>query len=216
MKLLPVSFLSRNVLLSLFEFTGVPQQHRRRVPLLVTFGLVALLSSAVATAQTQYRIDPDKSRVQFSLGGHHEVDGQFHVSSGEISFDQKTNEMKGTVTVEAGSGSSGNKSRDKKMTKDELRAEMFPTITFTPRQFTGTLNDSGDSSLQVQGTFTLIGKPHDITVPMTVHFDGNQCTAKGSFTVPYVDWGMKDPSFFTLRESKEVKINLTLNGTLSK
>lgn len=59
----------------------------------------------------------------------------------------------------------------------------------------GTLNDSGDSTLQVRGTFTLIGKPHDITVPMTVHVDGNQYTAKGSFTIPYVEWGMKNPSF---------------------
>jgi hypothetical protein len=38
--------------------------------------------------------------------------------------------MKGSVLVDAGSGSSDSKSRDKKMTKDELKAEMFPTITF--------------------------------------------------------------------------------------
>jgi hypothetical protein len=50
---------------------------------------------------------------------------------------------------------------------------------------------------------------------MTVRVDG-QCVAKGSFTIPYVEWGMKDPSFFTLKEAKEVKISLTFNGTLSK
>jgi polyisoprenoid-binding protein YceI len=215
MNLLPVRLFFRNSS-ALVERMKISPQNRRRTPHLVIFGLIGVLSSGVAIAQTQYRIDPDKSQVQFMLGGSHEVDGQFHVSSGDISFDQKISEMKGTVLVDAGSGSSDDKSRDKKMTKDELKAEMFPTITFSPRQFTGTLNDSGDSILQVQGTFTLIGKPHGITVPMTVHIDGNQCTAKGSFTIPYVEWGMKNPSFFTLRESKEVKINLTFNGTLSK
>jgi polyisoprenoid-binding protein YceI len=215
MSLLPVSLLFRN-LSAIIECAGTSLQNRRRTPHFVVFGLIGLLFSSLAMAQTQYRIDPDKSQVQFMLAGSHEVDGQFHVRSGDISFDQKTGEMKGTVLVDAGSGTSNDKSRDKKMTKDELKAEMFPTITFSPRQFTGTLNDSGDSTLQVQGTFTLIGKPHDIAVPMTVHADGNQCTAKGSFTIPYVEWGMKNPSFFTLRESKEVKVNLTFTGTLSK
>lgn len=214
MSLLPVSLFFRN-LSAIIDWTGT-SRHRRRSPAFAILGPVGLLFSSLVMAQTQYRIDPDKSQVQFVLGGSHEVDGQFHVRSGDISFDQNTGEMKGTVLVGAGSGTSDDKSRDKKMTKDELKAEMFPTITFSPRQFTGTLNDSGDSTLQVQGTFTLIGRPHDITVPMTVHADGNQCTAKGSFTIPYVEWGMKNPSFFTLKESKEVKINLTFNGALSK
>lgn len=215
MNLLPVRLLFRN-LSATIDRTGTSRQDGRRTPQVVIFGLIGLLSSSLAIAQMQYRIDPEKSQVQFVLGGSHEVDGQFHVSSGDISFDQKTGEMKGTVLVDAGSGSSDSKSRDKKMTKDELKAEMFPTIAFSPRQFTGVLNDSSDSSLQVQGTFTLIGKPHDIAVPMTVHFDGNQCTAKGSFTIPYIEWGMKDPSMFMLKESKEVKINLTFNGALMK
>lgn len=215
MNSLPASLWSRSMMAPI-ACTWTSLQHQRRTTRLFTFGLIVLFSCGLAMAQTHFRIDPDKSQVQFSLGGAHEVDGQFHVSPGDIRFDQKTGEMQGTVLVEAGSGSSDNKSRDKKMTKDELKAEMFPTITFAPRQFTGVLNDSGDSTLQVQGTFMLIGKPHDITIPMTVHMDSSQCTAKGSFTIPYVEWGMKDPSMFMLKESKEVKISLTFSGTLSK
>jgi polyisoprenoid-binding protein YceI len=184
--------------------------------LLMALGIAVLLAPAFATAQSRYHIDPGTSQVQFSLGGSHEVNGQFHVSSGDLSFDPKTGAMKGIVLVEAGSGSSDNKSRDKKMRNDELKADMFPTITFSPTHFDGTLADSGDSNLQVEGTFTLIGQSHAITVPMAVHIDGNECTAKGEYTIPYVAWGMKDPSMFLFKEAKDVKIDLTFHGTLSR
>ena len=178
--------------------------------------LAAIAASLPVYAQTKYLIAPDKSQVQFSLGGVHEVSGQFHVGSGEITFDRKTGAMTGTVQVDAASGNSDDQSRDKKMAKNELKAQVFPSITFTPTKFTGVLNENGDSAIQVQGTFTLIGKTHDITVPMTVHIDGSQCTAKGSFTIPYVAWGVKDPSMFMLKMEKEVKIDLAFNGSLSQ
>jgi hypothetical protein len=33
--------------------------------------------------------------------------------------------------------------------------------------------------------------------------------------VPYVKWGLKDPSVFILKVAKEVDIELTLNGRLT-
>jgi polyisoprenoid-binding protein YceI len=177
--------------------------------------LIAAATASPALAQTQYQIDAATSQVLFSLGGFHDVAGHFSVSSGEITFDRKTGAMSGTVQVNAASGNSDDSSRDKKMDKDQLKVTKFPTITFAPTKFTGTLNDSGDSSIQVQGTFTLLGKPHDITVPMTVNINGTACTAKGSFTIPYVEWGVKDPSNFLMHMDKQVKIGLAFSGTLS-
>ena len=40
-------------------------------------------------------------------------------------------------------------------------------------------------------------------------------SAKGHFTVPYVKWGLKDPSIFVLKVAKEVEIDLALNGRLT-
>jgi hypothetical protein len=50
---------------------------------------------------------------------------------------------------------------------------------------------------------------------MQVHIDGVHCVAKAHFTVPYVKWGLKDPSMFILKVAKDVDIDLTLTGNLS-
>ena len=88
-------------------------------------------------------------------------------------------------------------------------------MTFAPQSYQGTIAPPGDSTIQVSGIFTLHGTPHDLTVPMQIHIEGPTCTAKTHFTVPYVKWGLKDPSIFILKVAKEVDIDLTLTGQLS-
>jgi polyisoprenoid-binding protein YceI len=188
---------------------------RKTNGLLSVLALAGAMCSVAMAQQTRFNIDPSKSQVQFSLGGFHEVNGFFKVSKGDIRFDRKTSAMSGLISVEAGSGNSGNGARDKKMKSDELHASKFPSVTFAPSQFTGILKDAGESSIQVHGTFTLIGKPHPIVVPMTVTINGSRCVAKGSFVVPYVQWGMKDPTMMFMKEAKDVKVDLTLVGSLT-
>jgi len=106
--------------------------------------------------------------------------------------------------------------RDHRMTNDELKASTFKTISFAPTRFTGTFNATGDSTLQVHGIFTLLGTPHEIDVPMQVQVNGNQLHTVGSFTIPYVQWGLKDPSTFMLHVNKQVQIDLSLMGTLQR
>jgi polyisoprenoid-binding protein YceI len=118
--------------------------------------------------------------------------------------------------VAAASGRSGSEARDKRMTKDILFASHYAEVSFVPQSYEGALSLTGDSTIQVTGVFTLRGTPHELTVPMKVHIAGAQWTAKGRFAVPYVKWGLKDPSTFVLRVSKEVEIDLTLTGTLQR
>ncbi len=66
-----------------------------------------------------------------------------------------------------------------------------------------------------RGIFTLLGTPHEITVPMLVHLDGKGANAKAHFVVPYVQWGLKNPSFLIWKADDDVAIDLNLTGTLS-
>ena len=95
---------------------------------------------------------------------------------------------------------------------DRIQGKLF---TFVPQKYDGAIAATGDSTIQVSGTFTLHGTPHDLSVPMQIHIDGGTLTAKTHFIVPYVKWGLKDPSVFILKVAKEVDIDLTLIGKLS-
>ena len=176
---------------------------------------LSIASNSFAQQQT-FTANPPACDVAFALvGSGHEVKGIFRVQSGTIQFDPSAPKMSGLIVVSAASGDSGDKGRDKNMRSNVLDVDHFADVTFAPQSYQGTIAPTSDSSIQVSGTFTLHGTPHDITVPMQVHIDGTALTAKGKFVVPYVKWGLKDPSVFILKVAKDVQIDLTLSGTLS-
>jgi polyisoprenoid-binding protein YceI len=177
----------------------------------------AVILTPVAFAQHQtFAVNPDASEVKIKLNTTHEVvNGTFHVQTGSIEFDRRAQKMSGSVVVAAGSGKTGNDSRDKKMNKDILKVDQYTTVTFAPRTYTGTIASSGDSTLQVSGIFTLLGAPHDLTIPMQVHLDGSRATAKAQFVIPYVQWGLKNPSFLIWKAENDVAIDLSLAGQIS-
>jgi len=177
---------------------------------------VALCSRLAFAQQQTFTVNPGSSSVAFALSGTgHEVHGSFHVTSGSIHFDRGAAKISGLIVVSAASGESGDSGRDKKMHTDVLDVSHFADVTFQPQSYQGTIAASGDSTIQVTGAFTLHGASHEITVPMQVHVEGTGLSAKGSFIVPYVKWGLKDPSIFILKVAKEVHIDMTLAGTVS-
>ena len=182
-----------------------------------TIAALSLLFVSGAFAQHQtFTVNPDTSQVAFALGGNmHHVNGTFHVQSGSIDFDRTAKTISGSVVVSAGSGESGDKSRDKKMHTDVLDVAHYTDISFVPKSYQGTIAPTGDSTIQVSGVFTLHGTPHDLTVPMQLHIEGRVLRAQTHFTVPYVQWGLKDPSIFIAKVAKEVDLDLTLAGSLS-
>jgi hypothetical protein len=50
------------------------------------------------------------------------------------------------------------------------------------------------------------GQEHEITFPLDVVVDGQQLKISSQVVLPYVDWGMKNPSTFILRVSDKVTI----------
>ena len=182
------------------------------------FALAAILAPAVLFAQHQtFVVNPDSSQVKMTLKTTHEiVNGVFHVQSGTVEFDRDTPKMSGSIIVAAGSGKTGNDSRDKRMNKEILKVEQYATVSFEPKTYAGAISPSGDSNIQVTGIFTLLGTPHEITVPMQVHLDDTGATAKAYFVVPYISWGVKNPSFLIWKADNDVAIDINLAGTISK
>jgi polyisoprenoid-binding protein YceI len=178
--------------------------------------LAGLLAQAAFAQHQTFVVNPDASEVKMTLNTTHEVVvGTFQIQTGSIEFDRRNSKMTGAVIVVAGSGKTGNDSRDKKMYRDILQIEQHATISFETKTYAGAIASSGDSTIQVTGIFTLLGTPHEITIPMLVHLDGTNATVKAHFVVPYVQWGLKNPSFLIWKADNDVAIDLNLVGAIS-
>jgi hypothetical protein len=50
---------------------------------------------------------------------------------------------------------------------------------------------------------------------MQIHMDGSKTTARAHFVVPYVQWGLKNPSFMFWKAENDVAVDLNLVGHIS-
>jgi polyisoprenoid-binding protein YceI len=179
--------------------------------------LLVSAASSAAAQQAVLQLDPARTKVKFTLGDVlHTVHGTFQLKSGIIRFDPSSGAASGQVIIDATSGESGNKSRDKKMHKEILESAQYPDITFIPSHVSGPLSLQGDSQVQVQGSFTLHGQSHPLTLIMPVQITGDDLAATTRFVIPYVSWGLKNPSTFLLRVSDKVTIDISAAGRVSR
>lgn len=184
---------------------------RRWLPL-----LALLLCAASALAQeTVFHLDPAQSAVEFTLGDVlHTVHGTFKMKDSTVRFDLASGLASGALVVDATSGNSGNSSRDKKMNKDILESAKYFEFRYTLQSFKGNVPSDGSSQVQMTGIMNLHGGDHVLTVTAPVQVSNGRATAEVHFVVPYVAWGLKDPSTFILRVNKTVDIVVHAVGTL--
>lgn len=175
----------------------------------------ALLLSSLAAAtpleaQTvALRIDPAQTQVEFTLGAVlHTVHGTFRLERGEIRFDPATGSASGELVVDATSAQSGNDARDKDMHKKVLESGRYPEIVFRTGRVVGKVAAQGPSQVRLHGIFSIHGAEHEIEIPAEVEAAGGQYRATVKFSVPFVEWGMKDPSTLFLRVDKRVDITI--------
>jgi polyisoprenoid-binding protein YceI len=171
---------------------------------------VALLTSPLLRAQgSTVQVDPAQTKIEFFLGSTlHTVHGTFALKSSSIRYDPATGNISGAIVVDATSGESGNNGRDARMHREILESAKYPEIAFTPTQIKGTVASSGSSNVEVSGKFRLHGKDHDMTLPVLVAADGAKLQMSMHFVIPYVEWGLKNPSTFVLRASDKVEIEI--------
>ena len=182
----------------------------------VSIGLVTLVASVAAGAEpVGLELDPAASRVTCSLGGPlHTVHGEMPVIGGSLRFDPAGGEASGQVVLDARAAVTGNPSRDEKMHAEVLRSDAFPRLAFRLTRIEGALPTEGEGELRLIGSLDLLGEAHDLVIRATVSRQGDVVEGHGEVSVPYVAWGLEDPSVFVLRVDKEVQVALDVRGTL--
>lgn len=159
-------------------------------------------------------LDPAHTRLHWTVDSTlHTVHGTFLVKSGAVHFDPETGKAGGEIVVLTTSGESGNGSRDQRMHKEILETAKFPDAVFRPLQIEGRVARSGDCDVKLRGVISLHGSEHEIVVPVHAELASDSWTGTAKFDVPYIQWGIKDPSNWLLKVKPVVNVELEMTGS---
>jgi len=177
--------------------------------------LVLFCLAGLAFGESAFDLDPAKTQINFTVGSTlHTVHGGFRLKRGAVQFDPATGKASGEIVIDAASGASGNGSRDKRMQKEVLESQKYPETIFIPDSIQGRLETEGESQLNLHGVFKIHGADHEMTLQLLVDaLGGGRYTATSHFAIPYVEWGMKDPSNFLLKVDKKVEMEIKAAAT---
>jgi len=158
-------------------------------------------------------LDPAQSTVHWTVDSTlHMVHGTFAMKSGTVHFNPETGKADGEIVVIATSGESGNSSRDARMHKEILETSRYPEMIFHPAQVQGKVGLSGASDVKLEGIFSIHGADHELSAPVHAELTGDRWKGTSKFEVPYVQWGIKNPSNFLLKVKPVVNVELEMSG----
>jgi len=181
-----------------------------KLPLKPAFLLVFTIATFAQAPHTlDITLDPSSTTVHWTLEDVlHTVHGTFRLKKGLIHYDPLTGNATGLIEIDATSGESGSSARDQKMHKDILNSSQYQTVTFRPSHVEGNFDQAAQGNFAVDGVFNLHGQDHPMKMKVSTHPQATGIALAAHFEVPYVQWGLKDPSTFVLRVDKEVSIDV--------
>ncbi|MEA2564187.1 MAG: hypothetical protein QOH06_5691 [Acidobacteriota bacterium] len=183
-----------------------------------TAAIILLAALAAVSARAEQHVlvlDPQASKVSFTLKATgHTVEGGLALKSGRIELDPATGAASGEIAIDLKSAQTGNKTRDQKMHDEVLETKKHPLAVFRVERFRGTLPSSGTGQGTLDGTLSLHGSDHKMSLPAKLEVQGSRVKAVTQFEIPYVEWGLDDPSVAMLRVAKVVKVTVRAEGTL--
>jgi len=183
--------------------------------------LGVLLTTSAATnvfaQELTLQLDPAQTNIRFTLGDVlHTVNGTFKLKSGTIHFNPAAGTASGLVTVDVTSGNTGSNARDRKMHKEILESAKYPEATFTPTRISGPALFTDQATFNVTGLFKLHRADHEVTLTFPIARTGDTVTTHTHMVLPYVAWGLKNPSTFILRVNDKLDLYIDATGRLSQ
>lgn len=178
--------------------------------------IAAAACGTLAADEGTLTLDPASAHVDFTLEATgHDVTGAFVLHSGDIRFDRETGAASGEIQVDLIGAATGNKKRDRTMHDKVLETPSWPLAVFRPSRIDGALARAGESHVQIGGTMAFHGTDHEMTIPARVTISGSRATVDAEFPIPFVEWGLHDPSFLFLRVAKIVQVHVVADGTIT-
>lgn len=166
------------------------------------------LTCACCYAAT-FDLDPSQTQIGFLVHSTlHTVHGTFKLKRGVIQMDEETGKASGEIVIDVASGESGNGPRDKRMQKEVLESQKYPDAVFTADRVEGHIAPQGASEIEVHGIFRMHGSDHELKLHLEVQGTGDRYTATTHFAIPYVEWGMKNPSNFLLKVDPKAEMEV--------
>jgi polyisoprenoid-binding protein YceI len=177
--------------------------------LISTLAWLAVGIGSAAAQETRLELNPRETHVDFTLPtALHTVHGSFALKRGVIHFDSSTGQAGGEIVVDATSGNSGSDGRDKRMHKEIIESNKYTDISFVPDHVEGKVDLSATSEVRLHGIFKIHGAEHELVLTVTTEASQGQIIATTSFSVPYVEWGMKNASKLILKVDPIVEIHI--------
>jgi polyisoprenoid-binding protein YceI len=182
----------------------------------IVAAVTLFVAGAFNMARAQERVlelDPAKTQINFTLDAtFHTVHGTFQLKRGSVRFNSDSGVASGVVVIDARSGKTGNDSRDAKMNADILQSDKYPEIVFVPDSVKGRIDLQDPFQVDVHGVIKMHGAEHPITITTQLDPKGNQLTSVSRFAIPYLDWGVKNPSTMLLRVGEKIFVEMHTEG----
>jgi polyisoprenoid-binding protein YceI len=173
-------------------------------------------SAAIPARNIAIHFDPQSTQIHFKVGSLlRDVRGTFQFKGGAIAIDPDSTLAQGELLVDATTGHTGNAARDKEMQEEVLESKRYPSIFFHAEHLRGQVpTTNGSSDVIAEGMLNIHGADHPMQMKVHLVRVGNALSATTQFSVPYVEWGMKNPRGSFLHLSKTAQVDVSAKGTV--
>lgn len=183
----------------------------------LTVSFVGLVLAAAARAtpdlSPKYTIEAAGSEITWDLPATlHTVHGKVPKLSGTV---ETGGGLKARVVVEAAPMATGNEKRDATMREKVLEVAKFPEIVYESESIEVDLAKLAAGQAiagRAKGTLTVHGK--GLAVESIVHAkpDGRAVVVSGTFSLPWKQYGLFDPSFGLVKVREPITVSFRLKA----